>query len=107
MKAVGGAGALSGVSVDSAELHGWPAELLAKLVEKRSDDLPSPEGLRGVLRPYQQRGYSWLAFLKEWGLGACLADDMGLGKSVQALALVRGSENGERPARRSSSAPPR
>lgn len=100
MKAVGGEGALSGVSVDSAELHGWPAELLAKLVEKRSDDLPSPEGLRGVLRPYQQRGYSWLAFLKEWGLGACLADDMGLGKSVQALALVqRERERGEtRPA---------
>ncbi len=41
------------------------------------------------LRPYQERGYSWLAFLRRWGLGACLADDMGLGKTVQTLALLR------------------
>ncbi len=42
----------------------------------------------GKLRPYQQRGLSWLAFLSEYGLGACLADDMGLGKTVQLLALA-------------------
>ncbi|MBM3323388.1 ATP-dependent helicase, partial [candidate division WOR-3 bacterium] len=28
-------------------------------------------------------------FLKQWGLGACLADDMGLGKTIQALALMQ------------------
>ena len=28
--------------------------------------------------------FSWLAFLERWGLGACLADDMGLGKCVSA-----------------------
>jgi SNF2 family DNA or RNA helicase len=33
-------------------------------------------------------GYSWLSFLRQWGLGACLADDMGLGKTVQTLALI-------------------
>src|SRR5204862_289443 len=41
------------------------------------------------LRPYQVRGYSWLAFLRQWGLGACLADDMGLGKTIQTLALLQ------------------
>ena len=40
-----------------------------------------------TLRPYQQRGLSWLAFLSSLGLGSCLADDMGLGKTVQLLAL--------------------
>ena len=48
-----------------------------------------PEGFCGQLRPYQQLGYSWLAFLREWGLGACLADDMGLGKTVQTLATLQ------------------
>jgi hypothetical protein len=41
-----------------AELHGWLADLLGKLSEKATGDLPSPEGLCGTLRPYQQRGFS-------------------------------------------------
>ncbi|TGD95038.1 DEAD/DEAH box helicase [Methylobacterium nonmethylotrophicum] len=47
-----------------------------------------PEGFRATLRPYQAEGLSWLAFLREAGLGGILADDMGLGKTVQALALI-------------------
>ena len=51
--------------------------------------MDAPEDFAGQLRPYQQLGYSWLAFLREWGLGACLADDMGLGKTVQTLAALQ------------------
>ncbi len=50
--------------------------------------LATPEGFQGELRPYQVRGYSWLAWLRDRGLGACLADDMGLGKTIQLLALL-------------------
>jgi hypothetical protein len=50
--------------------------------------LSTPDGLHGTLRPYQERGLSWLVFLDAVGLGGCLADDMGLGKSVQLLALL-------------------
>jgi SNF2 family DNA or RNA helicase len=52
------------------------------------DPLPTPKTFKGTLRPYQQRGASWLAFLEQWGLGACLADDMGLGKTIQLIALL-------------------
>ncbi|MEU3308144.1 DEAD/DEAH box helicase [Nocardiopsis sp. NPDC055551] len=48
----------------------------------------TPVGFKGALRPYQDRGASWLRFLGELGLGAVLADDMGLGKTVQLLALL-------------------
>ncbi|WP_160050250.1 DEAD/DEAH box helicase [Nocardiopsis sp. FR4] len=48
----------------------------------------TPPGFGGTLRPYQDRGASWLRFLGELGLGAVLADDMGLGKTVQLLALL-------------------
>ncbi len=47
-----------------------------------------PETFRASLRPYQAEGLSWLAFLRDAGLGGILADDMGLGKTVQALALI-------------------
>lgn len=49
-----------------------------------------PADLSAQLRPYQERGVAWLAFLREYGLCGLLADDMGLGKTVQALAIVRG-----------------
>ena len=48
----------------------------------------APAGFRGDLRPYQRLGLGWLHFLREFGLGGCLADDMGLGKTVQVLALL-------------------
>ncbi|MFD6098662.1 SNF2-related protein [Nocardiopsis flavescens] len=50
--------------------------------------LGTPDGFGARLRPYQDRGASWLRFLGELGLGAVLADDMGLGKTVQLLALL-------------------
>lgn len=55
--------------------------------------LPMPTGMRGALRPYQLRGYSWLCLLSNLKLGACLADDMGLGKTVQALATIQHHRN--------------
>jgi hypothetical protein len=48
-------------------------------------DHPIPETLVGTLRPYQERGFSWLSTLGELGLGCCLADDMGLGKTIQLI----------------------
>jgi SNF2 family DNA or RNA helicase len=45
-----------------------------------------PAQLRATLRDYQREGYHWLQFLYAYGCGGILADDMGLGKSVQAIA---------------------
>ncbi len=57
-------------------------------------DVPQPAGLNASLRPYQQDGFNWLAFLWEQGLGGVLADDMGLGKTLQAIALICHAKNG-------------
>lgn len=48
---------------------------------------PDPE-FRGELRHYQQEGFSWLLFLRQFGLGGCLADDMGLGKTIQWITYL-------------------
>jgi hypothetical protein len=86
--ALGGAEAAPGVQFEEARGEGWIGELLEKLGGKtRFEELPVPAGFQGTLRPYQVRGFSWLGFLRQYGLGACLADDMGLGKTIQALAL--------------------
>lgn len=48
-----------------------------------------PQGLKAILRPYQQKGFSWMVQLHEYGFGGCLADDMGLGKTLQTLTLLQ------------------
>lgn len=53
---------------------------------------PLPRGFRGELRSYQRAAYEWLHFLNEYGFGGCLADDMGTGKTVCALAFLQSLE---------------
>jgi non-specific serine/threonine protein kinase len=77
-----------GVPVVGVEATGWLGGLLDDALDGRIEPLPTPGGLRGELRPYQERGLGWLVFLARLGLGGCLADDMGLGKTVQLLALM-------------------
>jgi SNF2 family DNA or RNA helicase len=48
----------------------------------------APPGFVGELRHYQREGLGWFDFLRQFGLGGCLADDMGLGKTIQVLALL-------------------
>ncbi len=47
-----------------------------------------PEGFTGLLREYQREGLGWMHFLRQFGFGGCLADDMGVGKTAQVLALL-------------------
>ena len=55
---------------------------------KNIPEVPAPEALVPILRPYQVAGFHWLNYLNEVGWGGILADDMGLGKTVQALTML-------------------
>ena len=65
------------------------SEMIAKLQDKsRLEPISELDNLQGTLREYQKRGVSWLQYLENLGLNGCLADDMGLGKSVQVIARL-------------------
>lgn len=49
---------------------------------------PQPKHFIGELRHYQREGLHWLEFLRDTSLGGCLADEMGVGKTPQVLALL-------------------
>jgi len=77
-------------------------ELMIRLEEKyerlrdadhRIKEIPPPEHLAPVLRPYQVSGFQWLNYLNEVGWGGILADDMGLGKTIQALSFLQHYRN--------------
>jgi superfamily II DNA or RNA helicase len=72
-------------------------ELIIRLEEKyeqlrefnRIREVPPPEHLLPILRPYQVHGFHWLNYLQDVNWGGILADDMGLGKTVQALSFLQ------------------
>jgi SNF2 family DNA or RNA helicase len=81
-------GGVTGLPLTGVDADGWLGDLLSGQADQRLEPAQTPEGFHGALRPYQQRGLSWLSFLGRLGVGAILADDMGLGKTVQLLSLV-------------------
>lgn len=71
------------------EATGVLEELINNLGNNSNIELiTTPSEFQGELRPYQQRGFSWLSFLEKWNFGACLADDMGLGKTIQLIVFL-------------------
>jgi SNF2 family DNA or RNA helicase len=65
------------------------SDMMAKLQDKSSlEPISDQLNLQGNLREYQKRGVAWLEYLERLGLNGCLADDMGLGKSVQVIARL-------------------
>ena len=71
------------------------------------EPVKKPRGLKATLRPYQEQGLAWLAWIHELGSGGVLADDMGLGKTLETIALLlhlknerkKKEEAGEKPGR--------
>jgi len=64
------------------------AFLMQLLDNKKAEDYQLPMPIAIQLRPYQQEGINWLAFLRRFGLHGILADDMGLGKTLQASSIM-------------------
>ncbi len=80
------------------DADGALGDLLSGDADRRLEPMATPAGIEARLRPYQERGLSWLAFMDGLGLGALLADDMGLGKTISVLSLlVHERANGRRP----------
>jgi SNF2 family DNA or RNA helicase len=74
--------------ITDVDADGPLGDLLSGHAAERLIPVPTPADFHGTLRPYQERGLSWLSFLAGLGLGGILADDMGLGKTAQTLSLL-------------------
>jgi non-specific serine/threonine protein kinase len=85
-----------GLPLEGVEAQGWLGDLLSGTAEQRCEPAAAPPGLHAVLRPYQERGVGWLAFMERVGLGAVLADSMGLGKTIQVLTLLEAEREQEK-----------
>ena len=62
-------------------------QMIRQLMEQA--DIPVPQGITAILRPYQERGFSWMYRNFRIGFGSIIADDMGLGKTLQVITLLQ------------------
>lgn len=51
-------------------------------------DYQIPSSLKSTLRNYQKVGFRWLKTMADYGFGGILADDMGIGKTLQVITLL-------------------
>jgi SNF2 family DNA or RNA helicase len=91
-------------TADGLRCHSTQFQLLTEIgidvgrvqSEIKEEMMPMPEGIQASLRPYQQKGFSWLVYLYRNGYGGCLGDDMGLGKTLQTICLLQFIANTKR-----------
>ena len=80
-----------GLSVRQLEMLEKDGGFLVQLLDNaKLDDVKIPFHFRhgATLRRYQQEGINWLDFLRRFGLHGVLADDMGVGKTLQATSIL-------------------
>ncbi|TGZ77878.1 hypothetical protein EX30DRAFT_310705 [Ascodesmis nigricans] len=65
----------------------WDA--LEKLPKIAPKEVPQPDGLKLTLLPFQREGLNWLEKQEKGAFkGGILADEMGMGKTIQTIALL-------------------
>lgn len=68
-------------------------KLVKTLSGADDSEIAVPQSLKTIMRNYQKTGFRWLKTLADYKFGGVLADDMGLGKSLQVIALLKDSGN--------------
>ena len=74
-----------GQEIDHGISNGkWMESVIQKMVNPQKIPPVKPDDtFKAELREYQQKGVNWLYFLHSLQFGACLADDMGMGKPLK------------------------
>ncbi|KAJ5534790.1 hypothetical protein N7527_001044 [Penicillium freii] len=78
-----------GFSAELLEGRDRERKFMSQMLDVRKvEPFEIPVAIKAELRPYQQDGVNWLAFLNRYNLHGILCDDMGLGKTLQTICIV-------------------
>lgn len=62
-------------------------QLVKSMKNVGDSEFPIPAPMMKILRNYQKEGFRWLKTMSSFGFGGILADDMGIGKTIQIITL--------------------
>lgn len=63
-------------------------DIIRDIRNVQDSDFEVPSSLKFILRNYQKVGFRWLKTMAKYGFGGILADDMGIGKTIQVITLL-------------------
>lgn len=63
-------------------------DIIRSIRNVEDSDYKVPASLKSILRNYQKAGFRWLKTMANYGFGGILADDMGIGKTLQVITLL-------------------
>ena len=63
-------------------------DIIRGIKNVKDADYKVPASLKNILRNYQKVGFRWLKTMANYGFGGILADDMGIGKTLQVITLL-------------------
>lgn len=63
-------------------------DIIRSIRNVKDSDFKVPHSLKNTLRNYQKDGFRWLKTMANYGFGGILADDMGIGKTLQVITLL-------------------
>ncbi|MEG0981054.1 MAG: SNF2 helicase associated domain-containing protein [Erysipelotrichaceae bacterium] len=67
--------------------HGFK-DIIKSIKNIQDSDYEVPLNQKDILRNYQKTGFRWLKTMAVYGFGGILADDMGIGKTLQVITLL-------------------
>jgi len=68
-------------------------DIIRNIKNYADGDYRVPAFMKNTLRNYQKSGFRWLKTMANYGFGGILADDMGIGKTIQIIALLQDEKN--------------
>lgn len=67
-------------------------EMLNEIANYKRTDFIIPEKFDNVMRDYQKEAFKWIKILSKYSFSGILADDMGLGKSLEIISVIASDE---------------
>lgn len=73
---------------DGANIESGVRDIIYDIKNYQNSTYNLNDKIKSSLRPYQLNGFLWMRTLLNKGLGGVLADDMGIGKTLQSIAII-------------------
>ncbi len=84
---------MSDLDYSGIKVSGKIKDMITEISNYKDSQFCVPEKFANVMRDYQIEAYKWIKILSKYAFSGILADDMGLGKSLEIISVLASDEN--------------
>lgn len=83
---------MSDLDYSGIKVSGKIKDMITEISNYKDSQFCVPEKFANVMRDYQIEAYKWIKILSKYAFSGILADDMGLGKSLEIISVLASDE---------------